>query len=81
MIAGCFFIRFILDRLIVSNIRKNTEKLIRDEHHIIDGSGTQTAFYDAAAGSENAEDVEVDALEPIMNRVRNNHRLTQYRKR
>jgi len=76
MIVGCFFIRFILDRMIVSVIRKRTEKLIREEHHNIDGSVTPSPV-----SGESVEYSDSDIVEPIMNRVRSNHRLTQYRKR
>ncbi len=76
MIVGCFFIRFILDRMIVSVIRKNTEKLIREEHNNIDGSDMSVV---TAAGSD--EYSRTDIMEPIMNRVKNNNRLIQYRKK
>ena len=84
-IVGCFFVRFMLDRLIVSVIRKNTETLIRDEHHNLDGSVSTADISGTAAIAANAggsgETEAAEAIEPIMNRVRNNHRLTQYRKR
>ena len=81
MIVGCFFVRFILDRILVNIIRKNTEKLIREEHHIIEGSSLCTASDEICFGSGYADSAETDIMEPIMNRVRNNHRLIQYRKR
>ena len=77
MIVGCFFIRFILDRMIVNIIRKNTEKLIRTEHHNSDESVTAEPVCEGGS----AADATFETVEPIMNRVRNNHRLTQYKKR
>ena len=88
-IVGCFFIRFLLDRLIVSVIRKNTEKLIRAEHKIIDANaGTNTvSVYDGGSRldtAENAEEysgsAEPEVLLPIMEKVKKQHRLTQYKR-
>lgn len=76
MIVGCFFIRFILDRMIVSVIRKNTEKMIREEHNNIDENDVLVMETDESAGN-----TEFDISEPIMNKVKKNHRLTQYRKK
>ena len=78
MIVGCFFIRFILDRMIVSIIRKSTEKLIRDEHHNIDGSVVESI---TVTDVEHKTEVKDEIIQPVMDKVKNKKRLVQYRKR
>ena len=86
-IVGLFFVRFLLDRLIVSISRKNTEKLIRAEHIIIDGNAEpqQASAYAGGSGaaetvSECSESAEKEVLQPIMDKVKKQHRLTQYKR-
>ena len=78
MIVGCFFIRFILDRMIVSIIRKNTEKLIRDEHRNLDGSVVGNI---KGTAEELKGVVENKTLQSLMNKVKNKQRVVQYRKK
>ena len=88
MIVGCFFIRFILDRLVISIIRKNTEKLIRGEHVIVDGNDEPeiTAVYEGKENTDRSVQEQIDAAEsesllPIMEKVKSKQRLTQYRRK
>ncbi len=70
-IVGCFFVRFILDRLILSIIRKNTEKLIRKEHRAIEEKLTEEV---------EPETAQEDTMS-IIDKIRNGERVTQYRKK
>lgn len=75
MIVGCLFIRFVLDRLIVNIVRKNTEMLIRSEHE------KEEVMDDCQEATEMVEESLSEDLVPVMEKVKQGKKLKQYRKR